>query len=162
MQINKTGVDNIKIEKLRYEYPLFWLVLITFLMFLLSACSGKTDNGKGTGPATGQEEASSIRDKEQERARLQSLAQQGEAGAQYKLGNLFLDGGGDSQDQARAAEWHRKAAEQGHVEAQVSLGYMYFPGRGVILDNAEAVTWFRRAAEQGHPRAQYMLGLCAM
>ncbi|MFP3984080.1 MAG: tetratricopeptide repeat protein [Desulfurivibrionaceae bacterium] len=106
-----------KIDKLRYEYPLFRLVLIISLIFLLSACSGKTGNGKEAGSATGQEEAPSVRDKEQERTRLKSLAQQGEAGAQYMLGLCYAMGKGVSQDVVLAYKWFQLAAAQGDEEA---------------------------------------------
>ncbi len=86
-------------------------------------------------------------------------ADQGDAGAQYNLGNMYANGEGVPQDDAEAVRWFRLAAEQGHASAQFNLGFMYANGRGVPEDAAEAVRWYRLAAEQGHASAQFNLGL---
>ena len=78
-----------------------------------------------------------------------SRAEQGDASAQYNLGQMYEDGEGVPQDLAEAAKWWRKAAEQGHASAQFDLGYAYKRGRGVPHDGTEAVAWYRRAAEHG-------------
>ncbi len=46
------------------------------------------------------------------------LAEQGDAKAQFMLGNMYRKGLGVPQDHARAARWYRKAAEQGVAKAQ--------------------------------------------
>lgn len=48
-------------------------------------------------------------------------AEQGNAEAQYSLGNCYQFSYGIKNDQAKAAEWYRKAAEQGHAGAQSAL-----------------------------------------
>ena len=45
------------------------------------------------------------------------LAQQGNAEAQFKLGEMYEEGLGVEQDDGLAKEWYGKAAAQGHVEA---------------------------------------------
>ena len=52
-------------------------------------------------------------------------AEQGDASAQYNLGNGYRRGKGVTQDYAEAANWYRKAAEQGNAWAQSNLGVMY-------------------------------------
>src|SRR5262245_51719027 len=43
------------------------------------------------------------------------LAQQGDAGAQFLIGALYVQGQGVPQDYGQATQWFRRAAEQGHV-----------------------------------------------
>ena len=45
---------------------------------------------------------------------IRAAAEQGDAGAQLKLGNTYAAGIGVDEDQCAAVEWHRKAAEQGN------------------------------------------------
>jgi TPR repeat protein len=81
-------------------------------------------------------------------------ANQGDADAQFNLGESYRNGQGVSQDYAQAAAWYRKAAEQGDSLAQVNLGVLYDHGQGVRKDYKQAAAWYRKAAEQGNPRAQ--------
>ncbi len=85
-------------------------------------------------------------------------ANQGKPGAQFALGNLYLNGQGVSQDRGQAAIWFRKAALQGVPEAQFNLGLVYAIGEGTPQDYSEAAFWFRKAAEQGDASAQENLG----
>jgi len=73
-------------------------------------------------------------------------AEQGDAEAQYSLGQMFLTGNGAAQDAGQAAYWLRKAAEQGVVIAQYKLGEMYMAGNGVPQSIEQATYWFRKAA----------------
>ena len=88
-----------------------------------------------------------------------TLANQGNAQAQFNLGVMYDNGQGVPKDEAQAVAWYRKAAEQGYVSAQYNLGVMYGNGRGVPKDEAQAVAWYRKAAEQGEAMAQTNLGL---
>ncbi len=93
---------------------------------------------------------------------LQSIidnANRGDPNAQNKLGNIYCEGDGVSQDYNEAFKWYTKAAEQGYAKSQFNLGLMYCYGEGVQQDSNEAVKWFTRAAEQGKSYAQYSLGL---
>jgi len=89
---------------------------------------------------------------------VRSLAEQGNAGAQFKLGNMYHHGEGVARDFATALSWYRKAADQGEVEAQLQLGTMYYLGYDVPQNYAAAVRWYRTAADQGDSRAQCSLG----
>lgn len=79
----------------------------------------------------------------------QPLADQGLAGAQFWIGELYRMGWGVPPDSAEAARWLRLAAEQGNADAQHRLGSMYYSGIGVPKDQAESAMWYERAAEQG-------------
>ena len=80
---------------------------------------------------------------------VRQAAEQGDATAQFNLGNMYANGEGVPQDDPEAARWFRLAAEQGLASAQFNLGVMCANGEGVLKDNAEAVRWYRLAAEQG-------------
>ena len=85
------------------------------------------------------------------------LAEQGDAVAQYHLGNLYRTGQGVPQDYAEAAKWFRKAANQGDANAQYNLGVKHY--NSLPQDYAEAAKWFRKAANHGDAAAQYYLGV---
>lgn len=87
------------------------------------------------------------------------LAEQGDALAQFDLGQTYREGQGVKQNYAEAVMWYQKSAEQGHTNAQYNLGLIYANGQGVKQDKAEAVKWYQKAAEQGDAIAQYNLGL---
>jgi len=89
---------------------------------------------------------------------FRKAAEQGNAFAQFNLGQIYTQGKGVPQDYAEAVKWWRKAAEQGYAGAQYNLGFMYDKGLGVRQDDAEAVKWYRKAAEQGYAGAQNNLG----
>ena len=89
---------------------------------------------------------------------FRTVAEQGNASAQFALGFMYRNGQGTPEDHRRAAFWYRKAAEQGDAKAQTGLGLMYDNGEGVPEDDHQAVLWYRRAAEQGHAGAQTNLG----
>ncbi len=82
---------------------------------------------------------------------LRARAEQGDAKAQYSLGDMYRDGKGVTKDSAEAVKWYRKSADQGNVEAQVRLGFL-------SKDSAEQVKWLRMAADQGDVLTQCFLG----
>ena len=83
-------------------------------------------------------------------------ANQGNADAQFSLGEMYAEGRGVPQDQAEAAKWYRKAADQGDAKAQYSLGIHYFVS--APPNYAEALKWYRKAANQGNADAQFSVG----
>jgi TPR repeat protein len=84
-------------------------------------------------------------------------ADQGNAQAQYNLGNLYLDGRGVVQDYKQALQWWRLAAAQGYSDAQYNIGVAYENGLSVPNDGKEAAKWYRLAADEAI-RWQYSLG----
>src|SRR5580704_5217835 len=85
-------------------------------------------------------------------------AEQGDAKAQYCLGEMYYYGSGVPQDKAEAARWNRKAADQGETIAQAEQGSLFYYGEGVPQDYIKAAQWLRKAAEQGNAWAQRFLG----
>ncbi len=88
---------------------------------------------------------------------IRPLAEQGDASAQFNLGQMYRSGRGVPQDYNEAVRWYRRAAEQGQAEAQFGLGVLYRTGEGVPQDYVEAMGWFRQAAASGHSDAQVSL-----
>ena len=87
------------------------------------------------------------------------LAEQGNAAAQFSLGQLYYHGKGVLQDYAQALMWYQRATNQGFVHGQNRLGMMYAQGIGVPQDYAEALKWYGLAAKQGSAMAQERLGM---
>ncbi len=85
-------------------------------------------------------------------------AQQGDAAAQNKLGDIYYLGQSVPRDYTQAMTWYLKAAQQGDVDAQRRLGDIYSMGLGVPKDYAQAAAWYRKSAEQGDPESQWKLG----
>lgn len=86
------------------------------------------------------------------------LAEQGNAHAQAKLGQMYGTGHGVELDYAAAVKWSRKAADQGDKRGQVGLAVRYLYGEGVAKDYDKAISLLRKAAEQEDSAAQGYLG----
>ncbi|OYW47558.1 MAG: hypothetical protein B7Y36_15650 [Novosphingobium sp. 28-62-57] len=82
-------------------------------------------------------------------------AANGDADAQFNMGQAYKLGKGVPQDLKRAEAWYRKAAGQGHIKASDTLGLLLFQ------DNrkADALPFLQASAERGEPRAMYILGI---
>ena len=78
-----------------------------------------------------------------------TLAETGDAEAQFNLGLMYRVGEGIPRDDHEAARWFRRAAEQGLADAQANLGTMYGNGVGVPQDHAETYFWLSLAAATG-------------
>ena len=74
----------------------------------------------------------------EERSELFPRARQGDADAQFRLGEMWATGKGGSRSRSAAFKHYRDAAQQGHVEAQFRVGNMYQYGTGVSNED-EAV-----------------------
>lgn len=82
-------------------------------------------------------------------------AGQGDADAQFNLGQAYRLGRGVEQNTRQAEVYYAKAAAQGHLKAADNLGLLLFQnGR-----REEAMPYVVDAAERGDPRAQYLLGI---
>ncbi len=79
-------------------------------------------------------------------AELRARAEQGNARAQFNLGNMYNGGDGVVQDYKQALFWYRKAADQGNARAQFNLGNMYNGGDGVVQNYVQAHKWYNLAA----------------
>lgn len=85
---------------------------------------------------------------------LQALAGQGDANAQWMLGQALLTGDLGTTDDVEAVQWLQRAADQGHGLAQRDLGWLYELGRGVDQDALEAFFWYSLASRQDSGRAR--------
>jgi TPR repeat protein len=86
-----------------------------------------------------------------------SLAEGGDASAQYNLGLLYHHGLGVESKISEAAQWYGRAAENGNADEQKAIGDLYAKGFWGKKDYAKAATWYRMAAEQGHAEAKEAL-----
>ena len=80
-----------------------------------------------------------------------TMAQTGNATAQYNVGESLRTGQGVGEDADAAILWLRASAIQGHAGAQYKLGECYYDGDGVAEDKTEAARWYRLAAVQNYP-----------
>ncbi len=88
---------------------------------------------------------------------FRKAADQGDAIAEFLLGNQYANGKGVPQDYTEAMIWFQRAAEQGHPVAKLFLGVMYAEARGVPQDYVRAHMWFSLTAAQGEQRAVKIL-----
>jgi TPR repeat protein len=128
-------------------------ILCLTLTLLLGSVgnSESADYNKGLAAAKSGDFATALRE-------WTPLAKQGDAFAQYNLGQMYRQGKGVPQNYKTAVKWYKLAAEQENARAQYNLGLLYFNGKGVPKDNKIAVKWFRLAADQGDADAQNNLG----
>jgi clan AA aspartic protease (TIGR02281 family) len=71
------------------------------------------------------------------------LAEEGDAIAQFRLGEMYLWGQGVRQSYAEALIWYLRAAEQGNADAQRAAGSIYIRGQqGVPQDRVLGQKWF--------------------
>ena len=84
---------------------------------------------------------------------LQALAGEGDANAQWMLGQALLTGSLGTTDEGEAVRWFQLAADQGHALAQRDLGMLYEQGQGVTQDSLEAFFWYSLASRQDSGRA---------
>jgi len=59
-------------------------------------------------------------------------ADQGNADAQEKMGDMHEMGHGVAKSDVKAFQWDSRAADHGICDAQYKLGLMYLQGRGVV------------------------------
>ena len=88
-----------------------------------------------------------------------AAAAQGNAAAQYGIGDLYFAGWGVPKDYREAMHWYLLAAAQGVSEAQGNAGTLYMMGWGVPQDYKEAMYWLRKAADQGNEASQRTIGI---
>lgn len=91
-------------------------------------------------------------------ASWQPLADAGNAEAQDRIGLLYANGEGVTQDQAKAAVWFRKAADQGNADSEWHLSLFYLRGDGPLpKDVPTGLTWLRKATDQNFANADFTL-----
>jgi len=86
------------------------------------------------------------------------LAEQGNAEAQYIVGEMFETGSGVTKDRARAQSWFKKSAAQGHKKSVYKLLYLDIQNNGLNNSNKAQLGALRKQAATGSANAQYFLG----
>ena len=69
----------------------------------------------------------------------------GDADAQYKVGQLYLDDGEFGYSPKQSARWLALASRKGHPAAQATLGDLMFNGEGIDADPIEGLMWLTLA-----------------
>ncbi|MGH8498108.1 MAG: tetratricopeptide repeat protein [Methylococcales bacterium] len=98
------------------------------------------------------------RSAEENYASCKKAAEQGDATAQYFLGQMYRKGDGIEKNPEEALNWYRKAAEQENRLAQYNLGWMYDIGEGIERNLDEAISWYAKAARLGDKYAPFNIG----
>jgi TPR repeat protein len=80
---------------------------------------------------------------------LLKAAEAGDAVAQNNIAVMFHFGKGVTLDEAKAAEWYRKAALQGNAKAQSGLGHLLGPNSQDKGKRIESLTWLTVAQRLG-------------
>ena len=76
---------------------------------------------------------------------LKQKADQGDASAQFQLGQAYLDGlNGTCQDYSKALYWLSEAARQGDSAAYFYIGQCYEYGWGVEIDYRTAIEYYKK------------------
>ena len=126
-------------------------VVLAIVLIMFASPAWSDDSQKGF-------DAYNSADYETALAVWQPLAEAGDAGSQFGLGQMYGNGFGVMMDDALAIKWYGQAAEQGHGQAQNNLAIMHQNGWGVPQSDVEAMKLFALAAEQGIPEAMSALG----
>ncbi len=87
-----------------------------------------------------------------------SLAEKGNAEAQYKVGEMYELGKSVPKDMKNALTWYEKAAEQGHTKAGYKILYLEIQSNGLNDFSKTQLGVLRQEAASGNPDAQYFLG----
>lgn len=94
---------------------------------------------------------------------LTKLANDGNPLAQFRLGDLYYQGRGVTEDENMAIYWWKKSAATGNAEAMYQIAHAYLFGgtasKSVADPDREAAIWYFQAASAGHAEAAYTLGL---
>jgi hypothetical protein len=70
-------------------------------------------------------------------------AEQGNAEAQFEVGQMYAQGLGNAQIFEQAFFWYELAARQGHPKAQFNIAFLYAYGQGVEQSYLKAYEWYR-------------------
>ncbi len=71
-----------------------------------------------------------------------------EIGARQRLGTLYIEGKGVSQNTEEGLKYLNESAEMGDVHAAFQLGMIYYNGKFVEQDYKKAFDWYKKAAER--------------
>ena len=86
---------------------------------------------------------------------FQSAALRGNSEAQRRLGFMYYQGEGVTQDNNKAVILFEQSADAGDILSASNLAKMYEFGMGVAQDDARAAAWYQKAANMGDPLSQF-------
>lgn len=124
------------------------LILSILSLFFFTLNAAFADIEKGTAAAL-------EGDFETAFAEYKSVAENGDAEAQFLLSNMYFEGLGTAFNSVEGMRWLRAAAEQNLADAQFSLGILYSEGRYVEKNDVEAFNWSLKSAENGNLMSQF-------
>lgn len=81
---------------------------------------------------------------------ITTAAQNGNAIAARRLGRIYSNGKGVSENNQAAIKWYNIAVAKGDRIAQNNLGSIYYNGEGVAKDYSKAMDLFKKAYAQGN------------
>ena len=127
-------------------------LLVGFVSFLFL----KSDDSEKNFP---QAESAEVLNHAKSISSLLSMAEKGDAKAQFELGLALLkDSGGTAQKNAVAVLWLSNSASRGNVDAMVALGRLSKTGMGVLQSYEQALKWIQMAANLGSADGMLELG----
>jgi TPR repeat protein len=88
--------------------------------------------------------------------------EKGDAKAMTLIGQIYADGLGVKQSDAKAAEWYKLGADRGDRNAMFALAMFAVQGRAGPRNRETAAKWLAAAAKLEHPLAAYDLALLYM
>ena len=92
---------------------------------------------------------------------LAVAAENGDAGAQNALGNLYYLGLGVARNDELATQWYLKAALQANSDAQINIARHYRLGLGLPRDDVRAYAWLAQARSNQNENAEKHMKLLA-
>jgi len=104
------------------------------------------------------DESLTLGERREAASELESLAESGDADAQFLLGKLYRDGDVLIPDSVNAGYWFERAAKQGVVPAQYALGKLLLSPDVEMHDAEKGLRWLETAAQNGSDYAAYRLG----
>lgn len=76
-------------------------------------------------------------------------AMNGDAQAQVRLGDMYMDGFSGEKNYSEAFKWFEKATDQNYLEGANKLGVLYARGMGTKQDTAKAKELFKKVCNSG-------------
>ena len=99
-----------------------------------------------------------LEERDEAAERLEQLAEDGDAYAQYIIGTAYRNGGLLILNTAKAQKLLERAAEQDLDAAQYALGKLYLSDDADVRDPTKGISWLKRSADNGNDFAAYRLG----
>ena len=81
------------------------------------------------------------------------LAEDGDARAQFWVGELYIEGKGVAKNLAHARKWIEAAAQQGYTKTEHRMGEIYRFGIGVTANADTSYDWYLRAVKKKYAPA---------